>query len=783
MTQTPIKFVTFMHAKDNVPVPAELTWEELVARLSTYAERPHKDGPAWSPCVYSTLQRGNKNVEEVTAVVLDLDHLSHKESKWVKETMAQVGLNAVLHTTFSHVPPQDNCYRLIIQLTQPVKRDDWATLRQALITHLSLPCDPATKDPARIYYWPATNTPENKEVLVFTGEPLDVPSFLKQREKESTVSAVLDMTEIKKHLSNVTNPNNRALIRRVINGEPLARKGERDATMFKLASVMVYKCPNVDLEALVEIARTSIDRMDSDQGLEAELDKFREKLARAKEGYLESKAEEEKLREGLIKAQIMEASNGQTDQTYAPTEFEKYAQEHGCTPQAFLRRLIIQCGTAYYVFSNGRYMSPISHQELAVSLKRDLAQAPIEWTKQTAKGSVRKTVSDLLDDYCTVAREVKADMTMQRSSYDPSTQTFYEAACPIRPFEAKYHQDVHDWLVKLGGPEAHKLLDWVASVTVLERQAAALFLEGDAGAGKGLLASGLAHLWHEGGPTPFRALISGFNSQVAKCPLIFADEGFPKKRDYSVNDELRQWLGSSELLLTRKYMPDAPLKGAIRLMMASNNPRILDSIEELSEDDRQALAVRLLYIKVNKDARQYLEAMPIEERQKFADYKIPQHALWLRAERVVVPGARFIVEGNDSAIHTRLMVSNGVAGSVCEFLCKQILDATPTMQNQLKDRLRWGNGEVWVSAALFQDKAQWETYVPGTYFPSSASLYRGLHNLRSKKVKLSKLTKGVKWGFSVIRLELLKTWINMNADLDVDMLIEKVNAERNMFDD
>ena len=774
-----ISISEFTSSKDAFPRHRFTTWTDLVTRLQQFDVRPMKDGVAWSPTLYHTFQRSNKNVHSITVCVLDLDHLSAKDTRWVKETMEKAGYNAVLHSTFSHQAPQDNCFRLVIELKQPILADQWSTAREAIVSHLSLPCDPATKDVARLYYWPACADEEKKFVQVYYGKPLDIEELLQEKEKTAYVPSAesYDIREIKKHLVSVSNTLNRALIRRVLNKEPLAKEGERDATMFKLASILVYKCPTVPLEVLVEIARPSIEAMPSDKPVEEELAKFQEKLERAQSNYKQTKESENKLRDGLVKANIMDATDGETDEPYSPEELEAMARNANCSAAAFKRRLIIQCGNAYFVFSNGRYLSPISQQELAISLPRDLSQAPVEWYRQTEKGPKKKTVSEILEAHCTVAREIKADLTIQQSYYEAKTQAFHEAACPLRPWTPTYHDDVHQWLMKLGGLEAHKLLDWLASVTRLDRQSAALFLEGDAGAGKGLLASGLAHLWHDGGPTPFKSLISGFNSQVAKCPLVFADEGFPKRRDYSVNDELRQWLGSSELLLSRKYMPDATLKGAIRLLMASNNNRILDSIEELSEDDRQALAVRLLYIKVDKKARQYLESMPIDARQEFADSKIPEYVMWLRENREVVPGSRFIVEGNDSALHARLMVSNGVAGAVCEFLAKQILTATPTMRSQLSDKLRWGNDEIWVAASLFQDKSQWEILVPGTFFPSSAALYRALSNLKHRKVRIDNAPgkRGPKSHFSVIRSDLLKTWTAENSDLDVEALMGEIN--------
>jgi hypothetical protein len=222
-------------------------------------------------------------------------------------------------------------------------------------------------------------------------------------------------------------------------------------------------------------------------------------------------------------------------------------------------------------------------------------------------------------------------------------------------------------------------------------------------------------------------------------------------------------------------MPEAFLKGAIRLIIAANNNRVLDGIEEMSEADRDALAKRLIYVQVGSGPRAFLEALSRDERTAWADYQIAEHALWLRANRQVKPGARFLVEGRTSEMHDRLSVQSGLAPAICEFLVGRIATSTPALANALKENLRIGNGQIWCTAKAFQDEATWKLLVPGTNYPSTSMIYRTLSNLRTRQVT-GLAADGSKTIFNSIRVDLLTTWVYGNGAMDVDVLKRRIEA-------
>src|SRR5690606_19730983 len=105
----------------------------------------------------------------------------------------------------------------------------------------------------------------------------------------------------------------------------------------------------------------------------------------------------------------------------------------------------------------------------------------------------------ILKRHATVARRVQASLALQRSFYDSRSETFFEAVAPLRKITPCEYPQIQRWLELLGGAQAEKLIDWVASVMRLDRQSCAIYIDGAPGVGKNLLATGLARLWHTGG--------------------------------------------------------------------------------------------------------------------------------------------------------------------------------------------------------------------------------------------------------------------------------------------
>ncbi len=167
----------------------------------------HKNGKAWSPAVYPPGTPRQKHfVEEISLLVVDLDHLS--EEQLAAAIAPLVPYQRILHASHSDRPPGvricncgsepgalhgehcpsrvDRCIRAIIALSRPVTRDEWPRFWPTAMAYLKQPADPSTCDANRLYYSPSR--PSDSDNYYFEshdGIALDVELILSQAPPEA----------------------------------------------------------------------------------------------------------------------------------------------------------------------------------------------------------------------------------------------------------------------------------------------------------------------------------------------------------------------------------------------------------------------------------------------------------------------------------------------------------------------------------------------------------------------------------------------------------------------
>lgn len=600
----------------------------------------------------------------------------------------------------------------------------------------------------------------------------------------------LPRDELVRRLLTLREDRSREVIAPVLEGRPFAAEGRRDVALQVAASVIAFVDPDAPPETLAELFRPSLVAMaaeaDSNSNpcptLDDAADKLRRAQADARRKRTESRAANERIAQALRRRRIgrdagasadiafvgrgvntstdgtADASTQSTetdsgkDETatdddpargYTPEQVARWATEQGVSPEGFARRWIIQIGPSYYLFRDGRYCAPVTRESLPLALRQDLARAPIEWAVPMANGGYReKKPTELVLDYGTCGRYVTADLTISRSYYDAESETFHEAACPLRAkLEPRYDPLIAGWLEVLGGVEVEKLLDWLATVTRLDHQSCALYLSGPPATGKSMLAYGSARLWREGGPTELARVLAQWNTDLADCPLVIADEQIPQLwKGQKTSSELRLMLGTSSRTLTRKYLPNATLKGAIRLMLLANNDRMLQfGDEEVGAEDLEAVAGRFLHIVVSQDAASYLRSIGGRSATEgWVDNDgIARHLLWLRETRTVSPGKRFLVEGRITQMHRLLATQGRVSSLLSEWLACYLNDPKPEFK---QDKLLLsGNGRLLVNTSAIAK--HWGTYINEKVAspPTTTMIGRVLRNLSRRGAPVSRI--------------------------------------------
>jgi hypothetical protein len=504
------------------------------------------------------------------------------------------------------------------------------------------------------------------------------------------------LDDVRKRLRNLKNHANRQLMLEVLSGRSFAKPGQRDAGLQKVASVVAFVLESpesTDPVQLAELLRPSLEAMQAEADdpenpaltIENAIEKLGRALQDAAAKRVTKKAQEAAERAQLLKkfssSAAAEQDSGYAESSdvaaaggiipdYTDDDIYRFAASQSTTVEEFKRRWIIQYFDSFYVFVNGHYKYPVPRTSLVTKLRDDLAPAEPQgirlWTVNADGGARKMNVQEIMDTYGVVARQARGSITLAESFYDSDTEIYWEALCPPRAVVPEFDQQIDIWLRLLGGAEAESLLDWIATVTQLGEQTSALYLSGKAGAGKTLLAHGLARLWTEGGPTELSDVVGGnFNSGIGRCPLVFGDEDMTCS-----TADLRRLIGSSAHTLKRKYLPNMELSGSLRVILADNNGRMLEQNEDLGQDDIEAVASKFLRMDIDDKPVNFLKAIGGKTGTKdwVVGDKIAAHALWLKQNRQVTPGGRFLVNGHAGKM-TRLLASRSKSsGLICEWI-------------------------------------------------------------------------------------------------------------------
>lgn len=193
-----VRAVTFQSIRHNKPEPFAGSWAQLFCRLCIRRETHRKDSRAlWSPVVYApNSTRGNRNVQAVTCLVVDMDGEAFDYARLD-------GLEWLAYTTWSH-RPHDQHWHLVLPLKHAVPVEYWDRVWLSLHERLNVVGDPATKDPARIFYLPQYAPGQQPERRTGTGQRLDAQIDKRFMSGKVMVGSMRKLPSVEKTRSNST---------------------------------------------------------------------------------------------------------------------------------------------------------------------------------------------------------------------------------------------------------------------------------------------------------------------------------------------------------------------------------------------------------------------------------------------------------------------------------------------------------------------------------------------------------------------------------------------------
>lgn len=772
----------FAGARDNAPKPVAYTWQEFVDALLPHEFRPldsKLDCDAFSPAAYpKDATRGNAAVEALSLWVGDFDGVLEDVIEAVVAEVTRRGWAMLLHTTWSHaIKPAS--VRLVVPLDREVAPEDWPEVWQAVNDALGGHSDPQCKDPARLYFGAfAPDTPADRDAAasdVIEGEPVDVDALLgnppRTPPKASTPPDDLTTTTPPESVSRAALDRfSKALCRkrdeqaqergeilkRVVAGEPFADPGVRDVTIYRLSLALAERFLDGDAESIAAHFATSLEAMGEDCPT---VEDVAYKIARAQIAIRAEQDKREKAHRDAMAQRIRDAFRSNRDYPYTDEEIEALPDKP---------RWLVQKGKSYYTLVGDEYHGPYVQDEALSATLRDLAPAAtanVELFTITASGVRKpKDLARLVQEYGFVANDVAVSLSAQRAYFDEESRTLVEAPCPLRPIKPRYHAEIAAWLEALAGPERiDLLLAWIANVTRLDIPCTALFLTGHRHTGKTLLPEGLSRLWTPlGYPTPLEDVLgTTWNDAQLRCPLVFADERLPTDyRGRVLNAELRHYIQARRRPLRRKFLNNADMLGAVRLVISANNEEILATTENLSNHDIGAIVDRYLHVPCQVEAFEMLEE--IDASDWVDGNKIAEHALWLRDNFVWKPNGRFIVHGDDAELHSRLISSSGIRSAVLQFCVGYLIEPDRIDTN--------ASGQYWIrvhqkrlcvnTQALVRC---WSVYVGNEHCPSTGRISSAIAALATdERIRLSIPGYG-RPNYRVIALDHLIAWAEQNG--------------------
>lgn len=479
-----------------------------------------------------------------------------------------------------------------------------------------------------------------------------------------------------------------------------------------------------------------------------------------------SKAEAARLRHEEEKSTIklmFQRLGIDRDSEYTDDEVIAFADPFGDLLTFNKNGWIIRKGKSFYFWVLDQYVGPFLSDEALNAAHFFLSPAHFALFEMGPQGPQPKGLQQLVNDHGSVAKEIVADMSIQKSYFEPQTGTLYEATCPKRDITPKYHEDVETWLFYLCSEDErvfNKLLDWLASLPDTAFPTAALFIYGERATGKSLLGHGCSRLWTTHGPTEIEDVAGAFNSKLAECPLVLGDEGPPKdNRGDPQTTLLRKIIQEHSRTYRRKHLPDATLKGAMRVILTANNIDVLvPKLLELDNHDIQAINERFLLIEVDSaKARSFLNSLDEEDRWQITHGDaIAEFAMWLHENRNYKKGARLLVEGfPGSELETRMTTGTGIRADVCNWIGAYLLSPERLVTQGKKPVVAKdqdsNRNRLLISADMLE--RQWNTYLTSQQKPSKQALSRAITALSiGNRVKHKK-----SWYYRM-NLDHVRTW-------------------------
>ena len=357
--------------------------------------------------------------------------------------------------------------------------------------------------------------------------------------------------------------------------------------------------------------------------------------------------------------------------------------------------LIASSGSVYYIIGRDGYFRNQEYRQnhLPAAIRKHLPEL-IDTTEIDNGKEKDIPAQNILSKHLTVVKRVEALPGLPNpyiENIDEPSAVLKIPAYRRNPYLVPdFDEEVDEWLQVLFGGNKNDAERWIAFALDFEGGATcALSIKGGQGVGKKLLTQGLAECLEQPMTATDNDLTSGYQYGLLESPFLVVNEGWSGNSIGGKHpaDKFREVTSGDPILVNRRYRDPVIVRNPVRVIFTANNLDVIRKLadkDNLSKDDREALAVRLLHFDVGDEAARWLKE---KGGMKFTsapgnrwistdhgepgDFVVAKHFLWLYEHRYEFwdKGQRFLVEGSGSdELMFEMETQVGVAPMVIEVL-------------------------------------------------------------------------------------------------------------------
>ena len=255
-------------------------WRDFVTSLNPIVTLDKHSSPGFGPYTLKpqAVARLDASVLRMTMLVYDADEGTHEDMAACMDLVKSEGLCSLLYSSYSYSATKA-AYRLIFPLARHTHPDEFKPIRLAVGEHFRVPYNPQKCAGLSHFYFVPSHPPGAAYVFVETaGQFLDPSRYLKaagptrhrlphvalkdfEPPPEPEIPESLDVYRIRLAARTTYGDEKAELVRKLLDGEPLAEHGGRTLATLRVAGMLAHMFRKASVGTLLRLMDPSLTAM------------------------------------------------------------------------------------------------------------------------------------------------------------------------------------------------------------------------------------------------------------------------------------------------------------------------------------------------------------------------------------------------------------------------------------------------------------------------------------------------------------------------------------------